>query len=230
MRHRLLLLAALISLPASAQVNVDQRALDQLAPAKPATTPAPSTAPATANPASPAAPAPAQPARPAIPPVATVPPPDVSLPPPIAVPSRPKPAPTPPPVTADSPTTTERLKDGLRVVFGAGRSDLSATAEAEIERLVQGDTSAAPTPESASYTISSFAAGTPEDPSTPRRLSLARALAVRAALMNKGVASVRIYVRAMGAGSPGFADGPADRADVVVAPNPVPPPPEPSKR
>ena len=203
MHIRVIFFASLICFPALAQVSVDGRALEQLAPAKPAAS------------------QPAQ--RPAVPPVATSTPPNVSLPAPIAVPTRPAAIPAKPPVTADAPTTVERRKDGLRVVFGPGRSDLNAASAAEIEHLVQGDQSAAPTPDSASYTVTSFAPGTPEDASTPRRLSLSRALAVRSTLMAKGVASVRIYVRALGPTSAGFADGPADRTDIVVTANPVPP-------
>ena len=224
-----LLTTLMLAGPVMAQVSVDPRALDQLAPAKPSSPTAAPQKPVTPAPSQPHAPKPATPTnpvppRPVVPPVATVAPPDVSLPPPIAVPTRPAPPVAAPPVTADSPTTTERRKDGVRVIFGTGRSDLSAAAEAEIARLVQGDSSAAPTPDTASYTITSYSAGTPEDPSTPRRLALARALAVRSTLMTHGVASVRIYVRALGPTSPGFADGQPDRADIVVAPNPVPPP------
>jgi len=58
-----------------------------------------------------------------------------------------------------------------------------------------------------------YAAGRPEDPSTARRLSLSRALAVRAALMADGISSNRIYVRALGAQA---SDGPADRVDISV--------------
>ena len=168
MQIRLIFFASLISLPALAQVSVDQRALDQLAPAKPPTT----------QPVKPAVPAPvvAKPpasttaARPAVPAVATTPPPNLTIPPALVVPTRPAAAPAKPPVVSDAPTTVERRRDGLRVVFGADRSDLNPASEAEIEHLVQGDQSAAPTPESASYTITSFAPGTQEDASTPRRL------------------------------------------------------------
>ena len=55
--------------------------------------------------------------------------------------------------------------------------------------------------------------GTPEDPSTARRLSLSRALAVRSALMADGVASSRIYVRALGATG---GDEAPDRVDLAV--------------
>ena len=58
-----------------------------------------------------------------------------------------------------------------------------------------------------------YAAGTPEDPSTARRLSLSRALAVRSALMADGVTSSRIYVRALGATG---GDEPPDRVDLAV--------------
>ena len=63
--------------------------------------------------------------------------------------------------------------------------------------------------------VTAFAAGSPEDPSTPRRLSLARALAARAVLINEGIASTRIYVRALGSAA---GDGPADRVDLSAAP------------
>ena len=49
--------------------------------------------------------------------------------------------------------------------------------------------------------------------SAARRLSLSRALAVRAFLIDKGVRSTRIDVRALGNRSD---DGPPDRVDVVV--------------
>ena len=63
--------------------------------------------------------------------------------------------------------------------------------------------------------MAAYAAGSPEDPSTPRRLSLARALAARAVLINEGIASTRIYVRALGSAAD---DGPADRVDLSAAP------------
>ena len=68
--------------------------------------------------------------------------------------------------------------------------------------------------------MNAWSAGTPDDPSTPRRLSLARALAVRAVLISEGVASPRIYVRALGA------DGgdPPDRAEITRAAAPAPAP------
>jgi hypothetical protein len=46
---------------------------------------------------------------------------------------------------------------------------------------------------------------------------------VRSVLISQGVPSVRIFVKALGPASPGFADGPPDRADIVVSLNPIPP-------
>jgi outer membrane protein OmpA-like peptidoglycan-associated protein len=229
MRIRILLLLLLSSLPVRAQVSVDQRALDALAPAKP-TSPAPAPAakpaPAAAKPANTGTAS--KPVTPVAPNVAEAPPPNANLPPPIAVPTRPASPVSPPPVAADAPTRTEPLKSatgnmGIRVVFGAGRSDINPATETAIRTLVHGDQTQPPAPQGASFTITCFAAGTPEDPSSPRRLSLSRALAVRSVLISQGVPSVRIYVRAFGPASPGFADGPPDRADVVVGANPVTP-------
>jgi outer membrane protein OmpA-like peptidoglycan-associated protein len=61
--------------------------------------------------------------------------------------------------------------------------------------------------------VQAYAAGTTETASRAKRLSLNRALAVRAALVDRGVRSTRIDVRANGAKPEG---GPADRVDVVI--------------
>jgi outer membrane protein OmpA-like peptidoglycan-associated protein len=97
----------------------------------------------------------------------------------------------------------------LRVTFGAGQADLSPSSAAAIKSLVAG----APPGTNTSFNVAAYAAGTPEDPSTARRLSLSRALAVRSALMADGVSSTHIYVRALGAAS---GDEPPDRVDLAV--------------
>lgn len=211
----------LLTCPAMAQVTVNPQALDQLGP-KPAQPSAPAPKPVpkpAAKPAAPPVPAPTP-----LPPLAAAPPPDVSLPPPIPVPTRPSPTPVPASVTADAPTTTQKLPAGLRLVFGTGRSDINPQTEAAIRSLVKGGPGVPPAPPNAAFTVTSFAAGQLEDPSTPRRLSLSRGLAVRSVLMSAGIASVHIYVRPLGPSSPGFADGPPDRTDIVVGPDPVMPP------
>jgi outer membrane protein OmpA-like peptidoglycan-associated protein len=133
------------------------------------------------------------------------------LPAPIEVPTRPAPPPSPVPIAADAPGEARAIPSGLRVTFGADRADLNPGSAAAITALA----TAAATPD-ATYTITAYASGG-DDPSMPRRLSLSRALAARGALMEAGVASVRIYVKALGASSPAIADGPPDRVDIVVA-------------
>ena len=119
------------------------------------------------------------------------------------------------PVVADAPDTVSPLPGGLRVGFGAGRSDLNPAAVAALRDL------AAPlkADPAATLDVNAWSAGTADDPSTPRRLSLARALAVRAVLISEGIASPRIYVRALG--SDGAA--PPDRAEVTRTATATPP-------
>ena len=98
----------------------------------------------------------------------------------------------------------------MRITFGPGRSDLNdATADA-LRKLAHD------VPADASFSVSGYAPGMPEDPSTPRRLSLSRVLTVRSLLIAQGIASSRIYPKALGASAPDLAQGPADRADLVV--------------
>jgi outer membrane protein OmpA-like peptidoglycan-associated protein len=160
--------------------------------------------------------------------VPTAPPAAPDLPPPIIVPTRPPPPPAPVPVTPGAPGAATTSAEGLRVTFGPERADLNPDSDAAITALAH----AAPAPDS-SFTITAYAAGG-DDPSTPRRLSLSRALAVRGALMEAGIASVRIYVKALGASAPSIAEGPPDRVDIVVGlgqgpaqtPAPAAPPPK----
>jgi outer membrane protein OmpA-like peptidoglycan-associated protein len=58
-----------------------------------------------------------------------------------------------------------------------------------------------------------YAEGTPETASQARRLSLSRALAVRSFLINQGVRSTRMDVRALGNKAE---SGPADWVDAVL--------------
>ena len=116
-----------------------------------------------------------------------------------------------PATSATAGSLTTATTDGLRVTFAPGKSDLtpeSATALTDFAKKIPGG-------ENVSLNVVAFSAGTPEDPSTARRLSLARALAIRTALMADGIASTRIYVRAMGV--PAATDtGPLDRVDIAV--------------
>jgi hypothetical protein len=58
-----------------------------------------------------------------------------------------------------------------------------------------------------------YASGNADDGNQARRLSLSRALAVRAYLIQEGIASGRLEVRALGNRSEG---GPGDRVDLRV--------------
>lgn len=165
------------------------------------------TAPAAAHPAAPVKPEPVKPV--VVPPA---PPPPPVLPPPIVVPTRPPPPPPPIPIAADAPGEAAPQPDGLRLTFGAGRADLNPAVDAAVRGLVH----AAPPFARTTFTVVAYAAGNADDPSTPRRLSLSRALAVRSILLAEGVPSARIYVKALGASAPP-ADGPPDQVDVTVA-------------
>lgn len=206
--------------PARAQTTVNPGALDLL-PARPApdrpaprgtaarpphhpapahaAPPRPGTAAATAQP-----PAQAAPPKPAIP---TVPPAIAALPPPAPVPApRPLPAAVAP-VAADAPGSAEPEPNGLRITFGPGREELNPATEAALRglaRSLRGGTGG--------VNVLAYAAGSPDDPSTARRLSLQRALATRAVLINEGVASSRIYPRALGSAG---GDTDPDRVDVL---------------
>ena len=130
------------------------------------------------------------------------------MPPPPAA-AQPAAPPPPPPISDNAASAATTTGAGLRVTFGAGQADLSPASAAAIKNIVQ----SAPAGDSASFNVLAYAAGTPEDPSTARRLSLARALAVRSALMADGIASSRIYVRALGATG---GDEAPDRVDLAV--------------
>lgn len=228
--------------PASAQVTVDLHALDALPgvrppaettpphrlPRKPAAkrvvaaqphkpareqattaptpvTAAPTTAAATPKPTMPASATPA-------PPAATLPigpPATVALAPIVPPPPAQAPPPPQPPISDSAASAATATSGGLRVTFGSGETDLSPASASAIHGFVQ----SAPSGDSTSFNVVAYAAGTPEDPSTARRLSLSRALAVRTALMADGVSSTHIYVRALGAPE---GDATPDRVDVAV--------------
>jgi outer membrane protein OmpA-like peptidoglycan-associated protein len=176
-------------------------------PAKPAEPE--TTAPAASQPQKPASgskpPKFSQPNAPVI--LAPAAPPPVVLPPLLPpLPARPLPAPTIP-QAPDAGGEATKIPGGVRITFGPGKADLNPATEAalrELGRALAADPNAA-------VNVFAYAAGTADDPSTPRRISLSRALAARAVLMSEGIASTRIYPRALG-NTP--SDGPPDRVDV----------------
>jgi outer membrane protein OmpA-like peptidoglycan-associated protein len=158
--------------------------------------------------------------QPAVPPPEATAPPTATLPtapPPVAslAPIPPPAAPTtaappaPPPVSATAGTTAAPEPAGLRLIFKTDESDLSPASNAAIGELVK----TTPKADTITFNVLAYAAGVADDPSIARRLSLARGLSVRAALLADGVPSTRIYIRALGAGT---GEGPADRVDMTV--------------
>jgi outer membrane protein OmpA-like peptidoglycan-associated protein len=159
---------------------------------QPAPVPAPVLGPPVAVPAAP-------------PPVPYIPPLDVAPPHPTALPPKPT-------VRAGAPGEASKITGGLRLTFGADLADLNPETAASLDILANAGKANA----DLVYNVYAHAPGSAEDASTPRRLSLQRALAVRSALVNDGVASTRVYVHAMGAvGLPD--DAPPDRVDIVMA-------------
>ncbi|WP_158925180.1 OmpA family protein [Acidisphaera sp. S103] len=173
------------------------------APATPAPQPAkPESAPKTAS-VAPAAPAP-QPTMPEnVPNTASIAP--IAPPPPVAG-AKP---PTPPPVSAKAATEAAPTTTGLRLTFAPGESDLSPESSASIKQLTAGG----PLGDMTTFNVLAYAPGKADDPSTARRVSLSRAMAVRSALVADGVPSARIFVRALGEQ---FGSGPPDRVDISV--------------
>jgi outer membrane protein OmpA-like peptidoglycan-associated protein len=204
------------AMPAFAQVTVDLHALQALpehaAPSHPVR-PEPPRAPAVAT---------RQPAPPATAAAAAVPPapqpampeavPDTASIAPIAPPAPPPPGsqpPAPPPVSDTAATVAAQTSSGLRLTFAPGEFGLSPESSAAIKQL----TAATPAGDATTFNVLAYAPGKADDPSTARRISLSRAMAVRSALIADGVPSARIFVRALGEQ---FGDGPPDRADVSI--------------
>lgn len=172
--------------------------------------------------ATPAAAAQPEPARPAPTPPPTIPaappPPPIIRPPVVDVPLHPPAPPPEVPVKADATGTATDRPDGVRLTFAPGNADMNA---AMIDRVKAFAATLAQSPY-ARAEIDATASGASDDVSTPRRLSLTRGLAIRSILIHAGIASTRIYVRAIGVPSPDAThdpaathDAPADHVDVT---------------
>ena len=173
----------------------------------PAPVPAPSPAPKTGPMALSTTPVPAPVPAPApapVPPPAAAPAPNAapapSGPGPVALtaqPNAPEAAPAAGPqenlATISFDKDSARLPDGARDTLAHLASRMTDDATLEVELLA-------------------YATGDEENSSKARRLSLSRALAVRSFLIDQGVRSTRIEVRALGNKVP---EGPPDRVDIV---------------
>jgi outer membrane protein OmpA-like peptidoglycan-associated protein len=204
------------AVPVFAQVTVDLHALQALPdrpPARGVARPSPAPAAVTHIPMvatrepqvttqpPPSSPQPAMPDK--VPDSASIEPVTPQAPPPEAQPS------PPPPVSESAATAAAPATAGLRLTFAPGESDLSPESSSSIKQL----TEAAPIGDATTFNVLAYAPGKADDPSTARRISLSRAMAVRSALVADGVPSARIFVRALGEQ---FGNGPPDRVDLSV--------------
>lgn len=105
--------------------------------------------------------------------------------------------------------TSAPASDGtIAILFPAGGAELPGNAGPQLDSVaaVLGADAAV------RLQLKAYADGSDGAASAARRLSLSRALAVRGYLIDAGVSSTRIDVRALGSK---FEDGPADRVDVI---------------
>ncbi|NVN42233.1 OmpA family protein, partial [Ameyamaea chiangmaiensis] len=166
-----------------------------------------------------------------LPPIPPAPPPQpVFVAPSLYVPLHSFPIPDDVPAVKDAKGGAAAIEGGQRLTFAAGSADLSPAMRQAVLDFAA-DLSAHP---DARADVDSYAGGTSDDLSTPRRLSLTRGLSVRAILIHAGIASTRIYVRPIGLASATDtpvatgADAPADHLDLTrsdLVPTHAPPAP-----
>ena len=140
----------------------------------------------------------------------------VAPPPPPAI-SPPKPAVKAPPPHQQTASLTSRpaptgaLKPGqqFRLGFGGNSAAISDGAGTQLDGVAK----ALKQDGNLRLQLLAYAGGGSQTPSQARRLSLSRALAVRSQLIEKGIRSTRIDVRALGNKSEG---GPPDRVDIII--------------
>ncbi|MEE8171751.1 MAG: OmpA family protein [Alphaproteobacteria bacterium] len=99
--------------------------------------------------------------------------------------------------------------ESMQIIFAAGEAALPAAAKAPLATLA----AALGRDETLRLQLRAYAGGGDESASQARRLSLSRALAVRSELIEQGVRSTRIDVRALGNKSQ---NGTSDRVDVIL--------------
>ncbi len=145
-------------------------------------------------------------------------------PPPVAKPVVKKPAPPKAPVAAAKPKPESKAKEqaavapapketktgpALRVAFGATASKLPAAAKKDLKALakkIKGK-------DNLRLQLMAYAGGKSLSASKARRMSLSRALSVRSFLIENGVRSTRIDVRALGSKT---TEKPLNRVDVNI--------------
>lgn len=212
--------------PAPAMPSLTEPTQSAAAPVQKAPAPpvAASIAPAPREeaPKAPSVPVPSAPAQSAAAPSVPAPPAPAVTPvappaPPTAQPAPSQPIATPPSPPTQSAALTEGTTSGsaaasagdVRLSFAEGSAELSDEAKQSLLDLAKSlaqDTSSR-------VQLLAYAADGGEGTSRARRLSLSRALAVRAFLIDQGVRSTRMDVRALGSNA---GDGPADRVDILA--------------
>ena len=140
-------------------------------------------------------------------------PPEMEAMPEFAPPPEPEPVPMPVPVSAAKPAPAPQASAGgdgpnLRIEFEPTETEVPLVMQERLNSLVEQIKGAG-----GSVVIRAYAAGSPEQASIARRVSLSRALAVRAYLIEKGVPPLSINPQALGSNNAG---GPAERADIFV--------------
>lgn len=128
-------------------------------------------------------------------------------------PPAPEPVAEPAPVVAALPAAVPvggmAPGEEMRLLFDGDSAELAGDASTQLSDLAAQLTA----DEGLRVQVKAYASGSGGSASTARRISLSRALAVRAHLIGEGVRSTRIDVRALGNKSE---DGPAERVDVVL--------------
>jgi outer membrane protein OmpA-like peptidoglycan-associated protein len=99
--------------------------------------------------------------------------------------------------------------DETRILFAPDSADLTDSAKATLDNLAESLNAN----DALRIQLQAFAGGSDESAPEARRLSLKRALNVRAHLVDRNVPNTRMDVRALGIKSDG---GPADRVDAVI--------------
>jgi outer membrane protein OmpA-like peptidoglycan-associated protein len=210
-------LSAAIVSPAASQstrpaVVVDWSALDALGPAKSMSAPVTLHPPAKRQVAV-AAPRSEPPRPPSVTQPVTAPPAPSGMSNSVAASPPPQPAPKAPApaVTASAATTAAPALAHLTMVrFAQGRSEIPLEGQDQLNTIA----SQVVSNPKLRLQLVAYASGAGEDAIAARRLSLARAVQMRSYLISKGIAGVRMDVRALG--NRDDDGGPADRVDVVI--------------
>jgi outer membrane protein OmpA-like peptidoglycan-associated protein len=112
-----------------------------------------------------------------------------------------------PPATETSEPMPSLGADEYSLAFASESFELSDAARRDLDRVI----ATMGQDENLRIQLQAYAKGDGSNASKARRLSLSRALQVRSYLIDQGVRSTRIDVRALGSNVP---SGPADRVDI----------------